>query len=114
MTKHTTAKTQDRYHARTHPMWAIDRSAMKLCEPDLTDLPHPQIDKRTPGRPDWFQRIVWDCQAAARRCAEIAAYPYDFYDDGPGYDAAYLVSYAEWLPKLLAKALATREPQPYD
>jgi hypothetical protein len=95
-------------------MWAIDRAAMRLCSPDLADLPYPHIDKKRPGRPDWFQRIVWDCQAAARRRAEIAACQYDFYDDGPRYDAAYLESYAEWLPKLLAEALATREPQPWD
>jgi hypothetical protein len=35
--------------------------------------------------------------------------PYDYYDDGPRYDAAYLESFAEWFSKLLAEALATRE-----
>jgi hypothetical protein len=74
-------KAQDdeaRHHARTHPMWAIERAAMQLCRPDLADLPdYSEPAKRKPGRPYWFRRIVWDCEAAARRRAEIAACPYD-------------------------------------
>ena len=108
--KQTKAQDEARHHARTHPMWAIERAAMQLGRPDLADLPdYSEPAKQKPGRPYWFRRIVWDCEAAARRRADIAACPYDYYDDGPRYDAAYLESYAEWFSKLLAEALATRE-----
>jgi len=108
--------------ARTHGRWAIECEAMQqLCRPylDLAKLPWGQIDKRKdpPGRPYWFQRIVWDCEAAARRHAHVAGWLHcddDDEYDGPVYTAAYLESYAEWFPKLLAEALAARESQPWD
>jgi c-di-GMP phosphodiesterase len=91
------------------------RETIRLCAPDLAGLPYPQSDKKRPGRPYSFQRIVWDCEAAARRRAGVRRCSYV---PDPDYDAAYdaacLESYAEWFPKLLAEALATREAQPWD
>jgi hypothetical protein len=89
----------------------IDRAAMQLCRPDLAALPDYDDEKRQRrGRPYWFQRIVWDCQTAARGRAHVVAYLSSDGYYGPIYDeAVYLESYAESFPKLLAEALATRE-----
>jgi hypothetical protein len=79
---------------RTHAMWAIDRAAMELYAPGLAHLPdyveRTASGKTKPGRPaprpDWFKRIVWDCQAEARRRAGVRACSYR---PDPEYDAAY-------------------------
>jgi hypothetical protein len=115
--KQTKAEAEAYDLKRTHAMWAIDRAAIQLCEPGLANLPDYAEAKsgRPSGRPDWFRRIVWDCQAEARRRAGVRACSYI---PDPEYDAAYdaacLKSYSEWFPKLLAEALATRESQPWD
>jgi hypothetical protein len=109
MAKETKAEWEARHLARTHAMWATDRAAIRLHRPDLANLPWPQIEQGKPGRPYWFQRIVWDCQAAARRRADGAA---NLHDDGPAYDAAYIDSYAEAFPRLLAEALAKHDGSP--
>jgi hypothetical protein len=90
--KQTKAEAEAYDLKRTHAMWAIDYATMRLCRPDLADLPYPQSDKKRPGRPYWFQRIVWDCQAAARIRAGVRPC---LYIPDPEYDAASLESYPE-------------------
>jgi hypothetical protein len=70
----------------------------------------PNRQSKSPVGPIGFGASCGTANLPPRRRAEIAACPYDYYDDGPRYDAAYLESYAEWFSKLLAEALATREP----
>jgi hypothetical protein len=109
MPKETKAEWEARHLARTIAMGATERAAIQLHRPDLANLPWPQIEQAKPSRPYWFQRIVWDCQADARRHAHGAA---NRHDDGPSYDAAYIDSYAEAFPRLLAKALAKHDADP--
>jgi hypothetical protein len=129
--KENMAEYWARYHARLGAMRTIECAAMRLCQVDyFDDLPNwtevMPSGVTKPGRPAtkpyWLQRIIWDCENAARLHAYEAAERWDdgsqahciFYSEGPLYDADYLEAYAEWFPKLLAEALATRESQPWD
>ena len=121
--RETKAQWEARQLARTHAMWATNRAALRLYRPDLANLRWVPIEPGEPGRPDWFQRIVWDCEAAARDYAHEEAC---LESDGPAYNAAYIESYAEAFPILLKKAafpillkkaLAKHDkpaPQPWD
>jgi hypothetical protein len=67
--KQTKAEAEAYDLKRTHAMWAIDRAAIQLCAPDLANLPDYAEAKpgRPSGSPDWFRRIVWDCQGIVPR-----------------------------------------------